>query len=210
MRAFIYTGGKIEPKAIIEAPDKDDLIIAADSGYKNAKLMGVKPHILLGDFDSLPREELNEAAEGAQVITVPAEKDFTDTQLAVNTALKKGATEIVIIGGVDGRLDHTLSNLAIIENLKSLGARGHITDGKNRMRYLENDSIIILRSGFKYFSLIAKGEKVKGVSAEGCKYPLKNAVLSEKNQYAISNEIEGNCAFISVKKGKLLIIESND
>ncbi len=210
MRAFIYTGGKIEPKNIPEAPEKEDITIAADSGYRNAHLLGVKPQILLGDFDSLPREELNEAAEGAEVITVPAEKDFTDTQLAVQTALKKGAKEIIIIGGIDGRLDHTLSNLAIIENLKALGARGYITDGKNRMRYLENDSIIILRSGYKYLSLIAKGEKVKGVTVEGCKYPLVKKDLSEKNQYAISNEIEGNCAFISVKKGKLLIIESND
>lgn len=209
MRAFIYTGGEIDSKNIHESPDSDDIIIAADAGYRNARLLGIKPQILLGDFDSLPRDELNEAADGAEVITVPAEKDFTDTQLAVKTAIKKGAKELIIIGGIGGRLDHTLSNLAILEDAKAMGARCIITDGKNRARYIENDSIIIMRSAYKYISLIARSEKVKGVTVEGCKYPLKNETLSDRFQYAISNEIEGNCAFISVKKGKLIIIESN-
>lgn len=210
MRAFIYTGGKIDAKNITELPEDEDIIIAADSGYRNAKLLGIKPTVLLGDFDSLPREELNEAAEGAEVITVPKEKDFTDTQLAVDTALKKGATEIIIIGGLDGRLDHTLSNLAILEQMHSQKVRALICDGNNRVRYLENDSIIIMRSGYKYISLLAKDEKVKGVTVEGCKYPLKNASLSRSYQYAVSNEIEGNCAFIAVKKGGIFIVESKD
>ena len=210
MRAFIYTGGCIDPAGIPEAPDKDDVTIAADSGYRNARLLGVKPSILLGDFDSLPREELNEAADGAEVIEVPSKKDFTDTQLAVDTAIKKGAKEIIIIGGLDGRLDHTLSNLAIIESLKQKGLRGYATNGRNRVRYLENDSIILMRSSYKYFSLIARTPKVKGVCIEGCKYPLKNKTLFANDQYAVSNEIEGNCSFISIKKGALLIIESKD
>lgn len=210
MRAFIYTGGDIDPKNISEAPAEEDITIAADAGYRNANKLGVKPKILLGDFDSLPREELNKAADGAEVMTVPAEKDFTDTQLAVNTAIKRGAKEIIIIGGISGRLDHTLSNIAIIEAFKSKGVRGYITDGKNRVRYLENDSIIIMRSSYKYFSLIARSEKVKGVCIEGAKYPLKNQTLISSDQYAVSNEIDGNCAFISVKKGALLIIESKD
>jgi thiamine pyrophosphokinase len=210
MRAFIYTGGDIDPKNISESPSDEDVIIAADSGYRNARKLGVKPQILLGDFDSLPRDELNDAADGAEVITVPSQKDFTDTQLAVDTAIKKGAKEIIIIGGIDGRLDHTLSNLAIIESFKDKGVRGHITDGRNRVRYLQNDSIILMRSAYKYFSLIARSEKVKGVCIEGARYPLKGATLVGNYQYAISNEIEGNCAFISVKKGALLITESKD
>ncbi len=210
MRAFIYAGGSIDASNLTERPEDGDIIIAADSGYRNAKLLGVKPTVLLGDFDSLPREELNEAADGAEVITVPAEKDFTDTQLAVKTALEKGANEIIIIGGLDGRLDHTLSNLAILEDMHSKKVRAVIADGNNRARYLENDSIIIMKSGYKYISLLAIGEKVKGVTVEGCKYPLKNATLTDRYQYAVSNEIEGNCTFISVRKGAILIIESKD
>ena len=53
-------------------------------------------------------------------------------------------------------------------------------------------------------------EVVKGVTVEGCKYPLKNATLRRRNQFAVSNEITGNVAFISVKKGVVYIIESRD
>ena len=208
MKAYIYTGGKIDASNITETPCEDDIVIAADSGYKNAKMLGVKPSVLLGDFDSLDTSTVDDAS--LEVISVPAEKDFTDTQMAIDTALKKGATEIFIIGGLSGRLDHTLSNLAILEDLAKKKIRVIINDGYNRARYLENDSIIIINSDYKYVSLIAKGEKVKGVCIEGCKYELKNATLTDKYQYAVSNEILKNCAFISVKKGALFIIESKD
>ena len=208
MKAYIYTGGKIDASNITETPCEDDIVIAADSGYKNAKMLGVKPSVLLGDFDSLDTSAVDDAS--LEVISVPAEKDFTDTQMAIDTALKKGATEIFIIGGLSGRLDHTLSNLAILEDLAKKKIRVIINDGYNRARYLENDSIIIMNSDYKYVSLIAKGEKVKGVCIEGCKYELKNATLTDKYQYAVSNEILKNCAFISVKKGALFIIESKD
>ena len=210
MKAFIYVGGSIFPQNITEKPEKDDLCIAADSGYTNARMLGVSPKILVGDFDSLSNEEKNSIPEDIKIITVPAEKDFTDTQLAVKTALECGATNITVIGGLDGRLDHTLSNLAILENLYENNMRAIITNGENRIRYIRSSSDLIARSNFKYISVIARDEKVKGVSIEGCKYPLKNATLSNKFQYAISNEILKNCALVSVKKGGIYIVESAD
>ena len=208
MKAFIYTGGTIDPSAITESPCEEDITIAADSGFDNASLLGINPSVILGDFDSLNKEKIKSI--DAEIITVPSEKDFTDTQMAVAEAIKRGAKQITIIGGLSGRLDHTLSNLAILEDNHQKGVRTVITDGNNRISYLKNDSALILRSKFKYISLIAKSKKVKGVEIEGCKYPLKNAVLTDTYQYAVSNEITGNCAFISVKKGAVLLIESKD
>ncbi len=206
MRAFIYTGGKIYPESITEHPKSDDLCIAADSGYDNALYLGEKPTVLLGDFDSY-RAKL---PENAEIITVPAEKDFTDTQLAVNEALKRGADDIIIIGGLSGRLDHTLSNLAILDELSKNRVHCVIADGQNRVRYLASTSTLIPRSQYKYISIIAISERLKGVSVEGCKYPLANATLLRSNQYAVSNEILGNCALISVRKGECYIVESKD
>ena len=208
MKAFIYTGGTIDLSNIDECPAEGDLVIAADQGYKNALALGVTPSVLLGDLDSIDRSRIKD--DGLEILTVPAEKDFTDTQLAVKTALERGATEIVMIGGLGGRLDHTMSNVAILEELHEKKVRAVINDGYNRVRYLKNDSIIIMRSSYKYLSLIARGDKVKGVSVEGCKYPLKNATLTDKYQFAVSNEITVNCALLYVKKGALLIIESRD
>ncbi|MBQ8432981.1 MAG: thiamine diphosphokinase [Clostridia bacterium] len=208
MKAFIYTGGTIHKKNISERPEGDDLIIAADGGYHNAKAMGVMPRILLGDFDSLDRTE--PLPEGIELLQVPAEKDDTDTQLAVKLALEKGAKSITIIGGLDGRLDHTLSNLAILEELSAKHISVVITNGQNRARFLRDNGVILIRDGFRYFSILAADPVVKGVTVEGCKYPLKKAKLSRTNQYAVSNEIVGNCALIEIKKGGAWVVESND
>lgn len=207
MRAFIYTGGTVRTEAITEHPKADDLSIAADSGYHTAKALGERVDLLLGDFDSIgsiPRDE------GMEIQQVPAEKDYTDTQLAVEIALERGAEDIVIIGGLSGRLDHTLSTLAILEDLYARRVYCTITDGQSRARYMRSTSTLIARSPYKYLSIIAADEVVKGVDIEGCKYPLKKATLRRSHQFAVSNEITGNVAFISVKKGGVFIIESRD
>ena len=207
MRAFIYTGGTVRTQHITEHPKAEDLCIAADSGYHTAMALGERIDLLLGDFDSIgsiPRDAEFEIQQ------VPAEKDYTDTQLAVEIAISRGADEIIIIGGLTGRLDHTLSTLAILEDLHTRGLYGTITDGQSRARYLKSSSTLIARSPYKYLSLVAADEVVKGVDIEGCKYPLKRATLRRRHQFAVSNEITGNVAFIAVKKGGVYIIESRD
>ena len=207
MNAFIYTGGAVRIDGITEHPKSDDLRIAADSGYLTAKALGDRIDIAVGDFDSMSADMI---PDGVEQLRVPAEKDVTDTQLAVEAALNRGADQLVIIGGMSGRLDHTLSNLFILEDLADADVYAIMTDGQSRVRFVRSGSALIGRSGFRYLSIIAADPKVKGVTAEGCRYPLKNATLSRRCQYAVSNEITGNCALISVKKGGIFIIESTD
>ena len=207
MRAYIYTGGVIDPTHITEHPKGDDLVIAADSGWDNAILLGESPSVLLGDFDSIREKDL---PKGPEIYRVPAEKDLTDTQLAVELALSRGARELVIIGGLSGRLDHTLSNLGILEQLYTLGVHAVMTDGQSRVRFLRDGSTLIPRGAFTYLSLLAADDVVKGVEIEGCKYPLKKAKLRRTHQFAVSNELTGNCALISVRRGGIFVIESRD
>ena len=208
MKSYILTGGTIHPDNIHIKPDKNDLIIAADSGLNHAKTLGLTPAVVVGDYDSLGR--VPEPGPDVEVITVPAEKDETDTQLAIRLALSRGADDIHIIGGLGGRLDHTLSNLAILEALAQKKVRCVIEDGQNRVRLLQSDSTILPRSGYTYVSLLSLDPIVKGVEIEGVKYPLKNAKLTRTFQYAVSNEITGNCCFIAVRKGSILVVESRD
>ena len=211
MKAFIYVGGSIRPENITEHPKADDVCIAADVGAYNAKLLGDTPDFIVGDFDSAKLDSLKQDFPKAEITVVPAEKDFTDTELAIETALKQGANDIVIIGGLDGRLDHTLTNIALLEELSKSKIYVTMTDGKNRIRYIERNSTIIPRSHFKYISLIPRTEKIKGVTILGCKYTLEKASLNKHSQgLTVSNEITGNCAFIEIKKGGLLIVESSD
>lgn len=207
MKAYIFTGGEIFADKISERPDDGDIVISADSGYKNAALLNLKTNILMGDFDSLNRmpDDVDE------VIKVPAEKDETDTQLAVELALQRGADEIIIVGSTSGRFDHALSMMCILESLNKRKINGYIVNGQNRVRYIKDSGFILLRSqNYKYFSLIAADEVVKGVSVEGAKYPLKNQKIERCVQFAVSNEITKNCALITVKKGGIYIVESSD
>jgi len=211
MKAYIYTGGEIYPDGLCERPSADDLRIAADGGYLHARRLGERVDLLVGDLDSLGEAAAAEVkAAGGEVIRVPVEKDETDTQLAVHEAVRRGADEIVIIGGLSGRLDHTLSNLAILESLGEHRIVARITDGRNRVRFLKNDSLLLANEGFRYLSLVAVDEKCRGVGAEGVKYPLTNATLHRTNQFAVSNEIIGPAALISVKRGRMYVIESSD
>lgn len=206
MRAFIYVGGEILKDNITEHPKGDDITVAADSGYKNARALGERVATVVGDMDSYD----GEIEDGTELIRLKPEKDITDTQAAFEIAVDRGAKEIYIIGGLDGRLDHTLSNLYMLEDAWARGLHVQITNGYNRVRYIKNDSTLLGRSGYRYFGLIAADEAVRGVEIQGAKYPLKNAKLKRcVPGLTVSNEIEGNCAFISVKKGGVFIIESD-
>ena len=157
MKAFLYTGGRVFPDGICERPAPADPVIAADAGWKTACLMGVTPSLLVGDFDSLGA--LPESG-GTEILRVPAEKDDTDTQLAVRIALERGATELCIIGGMSGRVDHTLSSLAVLEDLNRRGIPAILTDGQNRARFLRNGSLLLPRAEqFRYLSLITATER---------------------------------------------------
>ena len=206
-RGFIYTGGEIYAENVTEKPEKDDFCIAADSGYKTARALGARIDVVIGDFDSLGDVGI---PSGIERIDLPAEKDCTDTQAAVQVALERGCTEMYIIGGIGTRIDHVLSNVGILEGLYEGGVHAYITNGKNRIRYIRNDNVLIGRSAYKYLSVIALDPVCKGVSVEGCKYKMKNQKLERKVQFAVSNEIEGNLALVTVKKGAALVIESMD
>ena len=211
MKAFLYVGGTVNPNNITEHPKADDFTIAADVGALNAKKLGDVPDMIVGDFDSAKLESLTKEFPRAEITTVPEEKDFTDTELAIDIALKKGATELIIIGGLDGRLDHTLTNIALLEELAKNRINVVITNGNDRIRYIEATSTLIIRSHFKYLSIIPRTEKIKGLTILGCKYPLENKTITHTTPgLTISNEITENCAFIAVKKGGILIVESSD
>jgi len=208
MKAYIFTGGGVAKENVGELPSKDALVIAADAGYATALSLGVRPSVAVGDFDTLGECGFSRDTE---VIRLPAEKDVSDTQAAVDIALGRGADEIVIIGGLDGRLDHTMANLGIVSSLTKKGIAAVITDGKNRVRYLENSSALIPKGNFRYLSLVCLGKKARGVSIKGVKYPLEHATLSsDMPSLSISNEIVDNLALVSVKRGQMYIIESND
>lgn len=209
-RAFIYIGGQAYEEYVQEKPCKDDLVIAADAGLLTARRMGAHVDLAVGDFDTLGDPDVEQDTE---VVRLPSEKDVTDTQYAVELALRAGVREIVFVGSLEGRLDHTLSLLGILESLwerKEGRVFATATNGKNRVRFFRDSGTILPRSQYRYFSVLAADPVVKGVTLEGCKYPLARAKIKRTHQYAVSNEIVGNCALVEIRRGGVFVIESMD
>ena len=211
MKSYIFIGGEVDKSALTSPIPDNALVIAADSGYDNTKKLGFAERcdFIVGDFDSTKEKAF---CSRAKIVRVPAEKDETDTQLAINIAIENGTDELYIVGGLSGRLDHTLSNLYLLEALAKEGIYATICDGHNRVRYLkERSSLLIAKDDYKYFGLIPTDKETKGVSIDGAKYPLKNAKLERNDpSFAISNEVTENFAMVSTKKGGLFLIESKE
>ncbi|MBE6646581.1 MAG: thiamine diphosphokinase [Ruminococcaceae bacterium] len=206
MRAFVFGGGEIFPEYIEERVQDGDIVVCADSGYKNALSMGVKVDVLVGDFDSL-----GSVPDGDfELVRVPAEKNSTDTQLAVDIAIERGADEMIIVSSTSGRVDHALSAMAILEYLWTKRIPAVVVNGQNRVRFIRDSGAIIIRSQYKYFSVVTLDAVAKKVSIDGAKYPLVKKDIERGFQFAVSNEIVKNAALITVKKGSVYIIESRD
>ena len=113
MTAYIITGGDVLLEHINIELSEDDIVIAADSGYETAKKLKLPVDVLIGDMDSIKAE----LPRGIETIKLPAEKDVTDTEAAVEVALEKGADTLCIVGGIGSRVDHTLASLGILAAL---------------------------------------------------------------------------------------------
>ena len=200
-RALIFTGGSLPDRT--ELPLREsDFIIAADSGYDVCLSLGIRPDLLVGDLDSVVCKDIDPSLPKK---LMPTHKDVTDTMLACQCAIEHGSTEIVILGGLGGREDHSLSNIFYLENLKNRGVEACILDQRNEIRLLSDEVAVIPRSHMKYLSLFALDACT--VTVEGCEYPLKDYELTRENSFAVSNEIIAAAARVTVR-GKVLLAQS--
>ena len=199
-RCVVFTGGDANLALLPREDLHADFIIAADCGMKKAIAENVTPDLLVGDFDSMAIPTL---FSGIPTVRMPAEKDETDTMTAIGEAIRAGCTEILVVGGTGGRLDHTLSNVFLLESLRDRGIAVTMTDGGSTVQFLRDETVVLPRRGFRYFSLFAVDECT--VTVRGAKYPLENAALRRTLPYAVSNEIVGDKAEITVRGGVLLL-----
>ena len=179
----------------------DDFIVFCDSGLKHLEALQVKPGLIVGDFDSHDNPQLD-----VETIVLPCEKDDTDTVFAVKGALKRGFDDFLLIGVVGARLDHSLGNVSILLYLNSLGKKGCIIDDYSEMEIV-CDKPVYIENSFKFFSLLNIFGTAKGITIKNAKYPLIDGEITCEYQYGISNEVVGQTAEVSIKKGKLLLIK---
>ena len=179
----------------------EDFFVFCDSGLKHMDRLGVRPSLIVGDFDSHENPHLE-----AETIVLPREKDDTDTVYGVKEALKRGFDTFLLIGVVGGRLDHTLGNVSILLYLDAIGKKGVIVDDYSEMEIVSSSPVSI-SDRYAYFSLLNVSGRAKGVTIQNAKYPLDNAEITCEYQYGISNEVlPGRTAIVSVRDGRLLLI----
>lgn len=88
-----------------------------------------------------------------------------------------------------------------------------MTDGRNRVRLLKSDGDAVklrIERGYRYLSLVSLTDECEGVSICGVYYPLDGVELKRSYSYAVSNEITAQYAEITLERGVMLVIESED
>ncbi|PNT93428.1 thiamine diphosphokinase [Clostridium thermosuccinogenes] len=210
-KAVIICNGSVEDysyyKKHLEAAQ---FIICADGGATHALKFGIKPDVLLGDFDSIPKGDFDCLLEqGVEIVKYPSEKDMTDAEIAAELAMEKGYDEIVFIGATGTRLDHSLSNIMMLKSLLERGVKGIIVNEHNEVMVIDKHVTLIREENYKV-TLLPLTEIVEGVSTKGLYYELKDATLKMGSSFGVSNEFSEDAAEVTIKKGLMLVIKARD
>ena len=202
-RCFVFCAADFH--GLRELPRSGDLLIAADAGYRLCRNIGLVPHLIIGDFDSM--DEPSDLPPTSHVERVPVMKDDTDTMLALKAGLSRNCAEFHLYGASGGsRLDHTLANLQGLLYLCRHQAKGYLYGNNFVWTAIENDALDIPRTvPDGLLSVFALTGRADGVSVSGTLYPLRRATLYPDFPLGVSNHITGETARVSVQNGALLI-----
>ncbi len=185
---------------LAEEINKDDYILAADGGLVHVEQLGLTPHGILGDFDSL-----GYTPEGSTVF--PVEKDDTDAMLAIKKGLELGYREFLLYGSLDGpRLDHTVANFQALQYLADRGATGYLIGKDYIVTCVKDGAIRFSANAEGIISVFCMGPDAEGVTLTGLQYPLQDGRLTAGFPLGVSNHFMGKPAEISVKTGSLLVL----
>ena len=172
--------------------------MAADGGAAHLKKLGLQPHGIIGDFDSL-----GYVPQGAEVF--PVEKDDTDAMLAARKGLELGFREFIFYGSLDGpRLDHTIANFQTLQFLADYDATAYLVGKDYIITVIKNGFISFDTTATGIFSLFCLGADAHGVTIEGLHYPLTDGTLTPGFPLGVSNHFTGKAAKITVKDGSVL------
>jgi thiamine pyrophosphokinase len=230
-RVFIFSGGNLGEwaleeigqagaaethrgtgSAVVGAAPSDDILVGADRGAWFLVAHGIRPDVALGDFDSVEPPQLAAIREnsGQFIQYDPVDKDWTDTELAMNWALTQSPGEIVLLGALGTRFDHTLSNVHLLRKALAAGVPCKIVDEHNEIQLVTHRCEIHRRTHFPQISLLPLTETVIGITLHGFCYPLIDATITIGQSVGISNVLEAETGIIDVGQGLLLVIQSRD
>ena len=200
-RCVVISGGDFSP---VSGISPDDFVIACDRGYVYCERLGLRPDLIISDFDSYTGPVDSEIPLNRFV----SEKDDTDTMLAVRYAVEHGFHELLLCCALGGRLDHLIANLQSLVYAQKHGLPTVLLSEDTEIRTLADGALRIPRREDRSLSVFALDGPCRGVCITGAKYPLANAELLPSFPLGVSNTWAGEEAVISVEEGILLIVLS--
>lgn len=210
MHVILFAGGTVRAGAAVDqALSAGELLIAADSGAQTALDYGCVPAFVVGDLDSLSPQTLAHLQQlGSRVVAAPAEKNETDTELAIELALHEGATHITLLGALGGtRFEHTFANLQLLAAYDTVQIE--IVDGTSRGWLLRGPGTThVAGHPGDLLSLLPLMAAAEGVHTENLYYPLHGETLHFGRPRGISNVLVTEHAVVSLHKGLLLVVHT--
>lgn len=179
-------------------------IICADSGYLKCERLGIKYDLAVGDFDSSAIPDCD-----CEIVKLNVRKDDTDTFHCVKEATRRGYNDIVILGGIGSRFDHTYANILALDYCRSLNINACLINNNNKV-FITDKPVTLMNDEYKHFSLYALFDTVYGLNIINAQYPLDNYTLSPFDQLTQSNGFKEGDVSITFNSGKLLVILCND
>ncbi len=207
MQAVVALAGEIHDSPLVRsALHGAGLIVAADSGANRLRALGILPHVVIGDLDSLAGDDLfHLRSVGVEFAPHPAPEQRTDGDVAIEHALRRGATSIIIVGLFGGpRADHAVANLYLLTHPSLRQIPTWTVDGWTALTVLNGDGVA--QAHFHgaigdYVSITAVSEQVEGITTVGLKWPLTDATFTRGLNEGASNELINDRAMIQITKG---------
>lgn len=191
-----------EISVLTENIKSGDFVVCADGGYVYAQQAKIIPNLIIGDFDSsaFPQDS------DCEIITLPVQKDDTDTLFCVKECLKRGFNNFVILGGTGGRFDHTFANICTLKFLAEKKLYAEIIDSKTVISVMTSGVKQLCGKKGMTFSIFPFGCESCEVTLSGFMYELNKGTLKSDFPLGVSNEITSDKAQITIYKGTAVIM----
>lgn len=204
--ALILASGEDVPRKRLEVDRDSTLIICADAGAHLARVWELKPHLIIGDLDSISADDRTFwEQQGVPFQTAPVRKDQTDVELAVEYALGLGVVFVTLVGAWGSRLDHALGNLELLYRLASQGIGNELITSRQILTAFRSNFAGKVREK-SWVSLVPLTPVVRGVHTEGLGYPLRGEDLQKGTTRGISNYAVEQKIAVRIAEGVLLLI----
>jgi thiamine pyrophosphokinase len=199
----ILMAGDVTPTLRLKNQINGARVIAADSGMRHAESLGLTPERWVGDFDSTPTQLRDQWLHVDQE-RYPVAKDKTDGELAIEAAITRGATEIILLGAFGGQFDHVLAHAALLHVVAAKGIKTFASSGLEEAWPLSSSlSLWQIPTGTRV-SIVGLSD-MKALSVLGVRWPLQKRDVPLGSTLTLSNESKGDVS-ITLEHGKAIVL----